>query len=51
MTKTRFSFPEGTTTITSEEYKEALCNYEVVEIPGSVADICIIIDYYNRLKA
>lgn len=51
MTKTRFTFPEGTTTITSEEYKEALCNYEVVEMPGSVADVCIIIDYYNQLKA
>lgn len=37
MTKTRFTFPEGTTTITSEEYKEALCNYEVVEMPGSVS--------------
>lgn len=41
MPKKRFKFPAGTTKISAIEIKEVLCNYEVVEVPGSVIELNI----------
>ena len=39
MTKKKFKFPKGTTTISPKEMEEALCNYEIVEVPGTVSKV------------
>lgn len=40
--------PKGTTTISPQEMAEALCNYEVVEIPGTVRKVLVSADEKGR---
>lgn len=39
MAKKKLKFPKGTTTISPQEMADALCNYEVVEVPGTVRKV------------
>lgn len=48
MAKKKFTFPKGTTTISPQEMADALCNYEVVEVPGSVRKVQVYRDEEGR---
>lgn len=39
MAKKKLKFPKGITTISPQEMADALCNYEVVEVPGTVRKV------------
>jgi len=39
MADRKYTFPEGISSIDQKDLHEAFCNYEIVEIPGSVANV------------
>lgn len=48
MSKQKFKFPKGTTTISPQEMADALCNYEVVEVPGTVRKVLVNAEEKDR---
>lgn len=48
MAKKKFKFPKGTTTISPKEMEEALCNYEIVEVPGTVRKVQVKAEKEDR---
>lgn len=47
----RYTFPEGIVTIGKDEMQEALCNYEAIEIPGTVREVNVTSDASRLVKA
>lgn len=48
MSKQKFKFPKGTTKISAKEMTEALCNYETVEVPGTVRKVHVDMEEEDR---
>lgn len=48
MAQKRYRFPKGTTKISPKEIEHALCNYLVVEIPGTVSKVEVRAENGNR---
>lgn len=48
MAKKKLKFPKGITTISPQEMADALCNYEVVEVPGTVRKVLVNAEEKDR---
>lgn len=48
MSKQKFKFPKGTIKISAKEMTEALCNYETVEVPGTVRKVHVDMEEEDR---
>lgn len=48
MAKKKYKYPKGTTKISAKEMTEALCNYETVEVPGTVRKVHVDMEEEDR---